>query len=135
MNREIKFRVFRASNKRLIGFERMGKLGWESLYLGFVLEKEYSAGMLNTRFWQFCGGQDVFTRQQFTGVLDKNGNEIYEGDIVTYTSKKNQKESYTDKISFDKQGYWSPLVSLSSEDGNMQKEFYFEVIGNIIENP
>lgn len=67
---------------------------------------------------------------QFTGLKDKYGNEIYEGDIC-------ESIGYRFKVGF-KNGAFSAEYSEKSEDcfylGNAD-ESRFEIIGNIYENP
>lgn len=68
---------------------------------------------------------------QYTGLHDKNGKEIYEGDILKYNSLKHEyhAEVYFDKDNskFDLTIETMPTWSVKLEDG--------EVIGNIYENP
>lgn len=76
---------------------------------------------------------------QFTGLQDKNGKEIYEGDIVSCIWDGH---SYEDigpakvAVSADERGLaygYFPFVVPPSTRGKY--EGYFEVVGNIYENP
>lgn len=68
--------------------------------------------------------------QQFTGLLDKNNKEIYEGDIIkyqydsAYSDKFDKSVVEYEEFEPDKWGY-----QLGQGYGNV------EIIGNIFENP
>lgn len=78
-----------------------------------------------------------FILMQFTGLLDKNGKEICEGDIVKYYVKDEDKY-YTNLVSFER-GVFTIGDWINYPIGIAQKLWYcknnIEVIGNIYENP
>ncbi len=125
---------FRAWNKRE---KRMGE----------VTEIRFSKSQypcVNVRFKQngkiiderYCFGQedgcDNVILMQFTGLYDKNGNEIYEGDIVTGLFNYNKITGYIKYGSdctfyIERNGLYGILLN-NAED-------WLEVIGNIYGNP
>ena len=88
--------------------------------------------------FMFHFGDNVL--MQFTGLYDKNGKEIYEGDIVTYkrsvgnwTGKfmtTTHKVIFTEEINAFVMEYGSSYIKLRKHWG-----YEYEVIGNIFENP
>lgn len=122
--REIKFRAWDERNKIMhfdFEFIRSGvesndwivfKSDKQTLEQGKVLDNPYFQQQLKI--------------MQYTGLHDKNGKEIYEGDIVAIPKRKYE-------VKYDNQrGCW--YGEQANGDSNYISWDKFEVIGNIYEN-
>lgn len=66
--------------------------------------------------------------EQYTGLKDKNGKEIYEGDIVSVRNKNRKNEYDIGVVEFGKAAFRCPFLLGKYHSGQV------EVIGNIHEN-
>jgi uncharacterized phage protein (TIGR01671 family) len=124
MSREIKFRVFDKNENDFVK--------WELLNDGII-----------DLYHLFFAKDENLIIQQFTGLKDVNGKEIYEGDIIKCKPldvihpqdlfKYNNFEFLTSSV------YWSKEYCCFETDFNsscfVDSENVIEVIGNIYENP
>ena len=111
MAREIKFRAYDITNKTMIN--RLSPVWFEENY------------------WQdddfeVCANNCGFTLMQYTGLKDKNGREIYEGDIVEWqagTGRYKELRTCRAEVKFENQKY------------NVWLSDAMIIVGNIYENP
>jgi uncharacterized phage protein (TIGR01671 family) len=69
---------------------------------------------------------------QYTGLKDKNGKEIYEGDIINDSfGDREGRIKYNDYLAAFELCDYDGIHVLTNGNGNS----FFEVIGNIYENP
>lgn len=115
MRREIKFRAWDKSHKKMLFFDPPQ----------FDLEEE-SLTFRCLNYKGSIGGMDLM---QFTGLRDKNGVEIYEGDTVAQAKGEPWQMIFT--VGWHNSGWWI------FRNGNPYRQFAdgeHEVIGNIYES-
>lgn len=118
MNREIKFRGKNYENKW-----KYGDLVQEKWKQGkaIMIKKETTA-------WSVL--ED--TVGQYTGLHDKNGKEIYEGDIV----KIKYRDEDIGKVIYEHNGFSIDVTNMNKNYGRVSfVNNFMEVIGNIYDNP
>ncbi len=134
--REIKFRAWDKLEKRI---DEVVRLDFKSKYPVMVKGISFN--------------EDMCVLMQFTGLLDKNGKEIYEGDIVRVWAWLNEDEPETNEYKDYKVYYddeytafmvdWeyddveehSLGVAISFWDNDRDLAVDWQIIGNIYENP
>ena len=107
MTREIKFRAWNKKGRKMIDLQKLTPLATE----------------LNGLFLPF---NDDSILMQFTGLKDKNGKEIFEGDVLQNIGDRN----WIEAVEWSKvRPMFSPFQRITSVDSA------WKIIGNIYENP
>ena len=127
MNREILYRgkpMFRESNNFVYGYYKKGDIA--GVETDFILPlPEYKNEINEVAVLSKTVGQ-------YTGLTDKNGKKIFEGDIIKGKGKNVFVVEYNQNIaSFITKGFGT-LACPCMNAGTMD---YYEVVGNIHDNP
>lgn len=125
--REIKFRAW---NKKLKKMFKIGQITIEKGSWNYEPEGREYIGMS-------LPYQPSFILMQYTGLKDKNGKEIYEGDIVYCQTKYGKAKAKIEFFNGKFVAYWNSVIT-HPKNGLCIKYYdintKFEVIGNIYEN-
>ena len=128
-----KYRVWAKIGKRMVFSDDLLDIDYENKEI--VTQQVYFENGLPDDRDIYCYDFDDIEFMQSTGLTDKNGKEIFEGDIVDYKGRKAVIKWHGSYASFiyifvdelqKRVAGWSPLYLAY---------FHFEVIGNKFETP
>ncbi len=145
MNREIKFRIW-LPHLKTFGNPLEVVIGFDGKVYGFTRPTINDSRLL-VEISQLKELRDCVV-QQFTGLKDKNGKEIFEGDILNVEeddedSALGRSHSYLVEVRFGGIQYKTSFVMLNKRFGKGETLLSdsigayteMEIIGNIFENP
>jgi len=141
--REIKFRVW-----GLVADDFMmlpvSQLSWDEHddgilrlhFCGCLGEKMQGSFGVHSGFGNVDGSEDTgWVLMQYTGLKDKNGKEIYEGDILSFGNWSDTKKPCLFKVYWNAESASFDTWDLRHNKWGGQLDAFSEVIGNIYENP
>lgn len=124
MNRDIKFRGFDSVNKVMLPVESI------NFREGYISLNEGDNPVTDTL--------EMIELIRYTGVKDRNGKEIYEGDIVSFYNDEEYKLKSTNAlVIYDSGAFMLEHKKLGKEYlGEMDIEnMCIKIVGNIYDNP
>jgi hypothetical protein len=130
--KEIKFRLIK--DGKIVGYEKWHS-GGENI--GEHVTKPNWIYSLDNKAWGLIYIEHD-TKEQSTGIHDKNGKEIFEGDIVQLentTSVMYRRKIVFEKGAFGYRGLVNELVVLGWPRGNCVSSKSWEIIGTIHDTP
>jgi len=133
-----KYRIWDKFNKEFIDLEHTDRNLSIDPISGKVMETEISTGELDNYLL------DWLVPVVFTGLHDKHGKELYEGDVLRVTEYSGDELfGYNSPVEFIDSGYLVtepngtqvPLACFHNQDNAVNPLIEIEITGNIYENP
>jgi len=135
--REIKFRAWDTENKKIYYDVQNAHDG-----LGDIPIQSFGVLLDNTKEETRWPGDPLYVLMQYTGLKDRNGREIYEGDLVqikelnSYFEYRDQLENLIVPVVYNPDAYCFQLNADDCGWGRLSLDLAeLLVIGNIYENP
>lgn len=123
MNREIKFRIWDVENKEML---KVQELDFEPTFYGGRI------AIRPDQYNDYFDTEDMIL-MQYTGLHDKNGKEIYEGDILKVYYKGMSGVGY---VEYDNDYCeYKIIINTDKDYFSLWKSIDLEKIGNIYDNP
>ncbi len=128
--RKIKFRAWDKSAEIMIGDAQVSS---------FAIASDTGDISAIPMYFGCSEEPEDFVIMQYTGLKDKNGKEIYEGDILSYKNWDSPDKKFIVKYGLsDVEGFYQTLGFYKEndlEENDWQHLDKIEVIGNIYKNP
>lgn len=125
MNREIKFRAWHKDLKKMF---KIGQITLEKGTWNFEPNDGDFIGM-SIPF------QPSFVLMQYTGLHDKNGKEIYRGDIVQGLFADQEEPGIKGQVIYSNDQASYMVIASNNDEWELGYLDNLEVIGNIYDNP
>ena len=135
MSREIKFRAWDLKRKIM---HQVSDLTFRKEWIGcnaFNVEKNEIGDTIGINYFD-KRHEDSFVLMQFTGLKDKNGKEIYEGDVLKPTIECGKKLGKI--VWLENRSAFGIHWYLQLGTGDIEfcvNDMKMEIVGNIYENP
>jgi len=134
--RTIEFRAWDKTNKKMVDYFHISSLDGSVTVYNYPMDYFEDQSLPEEAI-----DHEDYELMQFTGLLDKNGTKIFEGDIVRI--------SYEDDENISQVKYKAPMFVFENSDGHIWQPIFFsvdgysyeykpemcEVIGNIYQSP
>lgn len=133
MNREIKFRVWDKYEKQMYPISSIDyDIFSQEIRIIAVGHKNGMCTAYNKNHNSEKCDITALELMQYTGLHDKNGKEIYEGDIV----KIKYRDEDIGKVIYEYNGFSIDVTNMNKNYGRVSfVNNFIEVIGNIYDNP